>query len=319
MITSLYMGWTDPFTKKWFPITKMTWGNEKYYTVYLQGILSAMEISPSYRAEVKTGLIKLDKIRISEGINVDFRPRMPVNRPYTDVAKLERLGLSTDLNLFDPFEYIARSGGKTIGDSADIFPQVTPDDNGIYNFYFCIRAIKKIDSNHLHLNPELVIEDGLIYHLSVLLDKAPGYIKDIAAHHPDAINLTVAKISYLHSQERILCHARIDSKITIPFTDVQYQPLVESKEYEQQLPPAERGDLGKKALEIVDPLMNQFRTIARAEAGEFLPAPHPYFRSFKTEMDLSEQDRLGIEKAREWAGRQPITPFKEERSRGLER
>jgi hypothetical protein len=227
MITGLFMGWTDPFTKKWFPITKMTWKNDKYYTVHLQGMLLAMEVSPAYRTGVRSGLIKLDKISISDGINVDFRPRMPVNRPLTDVAKLERLGLSTDLNLFDPFEYIARSGGKSGGDSADIFPQVTPDELGIYNFYFCIRAIKGSDSTHLHLNPELVIEDGLIYHREILLDKAPGYIKDIAAHHPQAIKLTVAKISYLHSRERILCHARIDSKVTTPFTDAHYQPLVD--------------------------------------------------------------------------------------------
>jgi hypothetical protein len=101
MITGLFMGWTDPFTKKWFPITKMTWKNDLYYTVHLQGMLLAMEVSPAYRTGVRSGLIKLDRVSISDGINVDFRPRMPVNRPYTDVAKLERLGLSTDLNLFD--------------------------------------------------------------------------------------------------------------------------------------------------------------------------------------------------------------------------
>jgi hypothetical protein len=227
MITGLFMGWTDPFTKQWFPITKMTWKNDLYYTVHLQGMLLAMEVSPAYRTGVRSGLIKLDKVSISDGINVDFRPRMPVNRPLTDVAKLERLGLSTDLNVFDPFEYIARSGGKSGGDSADIFPQVTPDDNGVYNFYFCIRAIKGIDSNQLHLDPELVIRSGLIYHREILLDKAPGYIKDIAEYHPQSIKLTMAKISYSFDRERILCHARIDSKVTTPFSDERYQPLVE--------------------------------------------------------------------------------------------
>jgi hypothetical protein len=75
---------------------------------------------------------------------------------------------------------------------------------------------------------------------------------------------------------------------------------------------AERGDLGKKANEIIDPLMGEFRTIARAAAGANLPASHPYFRSFKTEMDVSEQDRIGIEKARDWVGRQPVAPVEEE-------
>jgi hypothetical protein len=61
----------------------------------------------------------------------------------------------------------------------------------------------------------------------ILLDRSPGYIKDIAAHYPQAIKLTMAKISYLYSRERILCHARIDSKVTTPFTDAHYQPLVD--------------------------------------------------------------------------------------------
>jgi hypothetical protein len=114
---------------------------------------------------------------------------------------------------------------------------------------------------------------------------------------------------------------KIQSKYPIEFSDISnYLKYLNSREYKQQLPSAERGDLGRKAGEIIDPLMSEFRAIARAEAGEFLPASHPYFRSFKTEMDLSEQDRIGIEKARDWVGRQPITPVeKENRWSGLER
>jgi hypothetical protein len=113
----------------------------------------------------------------------------------------------------------------------------------------------------------------------------------------------------------------IQSKYPIEFSDISnYLKYLNSREYKQQLPKAERGDLGRKASEIIDPLMSEFRTIARAAAGANLPASHPYFRSFKTEMDVSEQDRIGIEKARDWVGRQPITPVeKENRWSGLER
>ena len=51
---------------------------------------------------------------------------MPVNRPFTDTLKLERLGLSTDLDRFDPFEYVARSGGYAREDTSDLFAEVTP-------------------------------------------------------------------------------------------------------------------------------------------------------------------------------------------------
>ena len=57
MITGLFMGWTDPTSKKWFPVKKMTWGNGKYYTVYLRGMLSAIATNPSKGTAVKVGLM----------------------------------------------------------------------------------------------------------------------------------------------------------------------------------------------------------------------------------------------------------------------
>ena len=70
---------------------------------------------------------------------------MPVNRPFTDVVELERMGLSTDLTQFDPFEYTARSGGGVGGDTSDLFPEITHDDFGNYHFYFGIENIDGVD------------------------------------------------------------------------------------------------------------------------------------------------------------------------------
>jgi hypothetical protein len=78
MITGLFMGWTDPVSKRWFPTKKMTWNQGKYYTVYLQGMRSAMEISEAHRTIVKAGLAKLDRVSVSSNIDVSFRTRMPV-------------------------------------------------------------------------------------------------------------------------------------------------------------------------------------------------------------------------------------------------
>jgi hypothetical protein len=231
MITGLFMGWTDPVSNKWFPIEKMTWQNGKYYTVYLQGMLAAMEISAAHRTLVKFGIAKLDLVRITNDIEVSFRVRMPVHRPFDDLAKLERLGLSTDLARFDPFEYVARSGGYTGSDSYDLFPEVTPDKFGKYHFYFGIRDIKGIEiSEYIHqltIGTQLTIEDNLIYHNGELLGRTPGYISDLAKLQPQAVNLTVAKVVH-HAFRfgKLLCHVEIDSKVIIPFLDSQYQPLV---------------------------------------------------------------------------------------------
>ena len=232
MITGLFMGWTDPVSKQWFPIKKMTWNEGKYYTVYLQGMRSAMEISEGHRTLVKAGLAKLEEVDISNQIEVSFRTRMPVNRPFTDTLRLERLGLDPDLTRFDPWEYIERSGGRSGADNCDLFPEVTPDRFGKYHFHFGIGAIDGVDIDQyiyqLQINNQLTIENGLIYHQGFLLGTAPGYISNLSIYHPQSIDLTVAKINHdIYKFGKLLCHVEIDSKVNIPFSDLQYQPLVD--------------------------------------------------------------------------------------------
>jgi hypothetical protein len=231
MITGLFMGWTDPVSKRWFPIKKMTWDNGKYYTVYLHGMLSAMKVSAAHRTLVKSGLAKLDRVRISDDIDVSFKTRMHVNRPFTDTWRLKRLGLSTDLSEFNPFEYVARSGGGVGGDTSDIFPEITPDESGIYYFYFDIIQIEGLNISEyikrMQAGDSLVPKYNRIYDEYYLLGKAPGYIADIDTDHPHSIEVTIAKVNNdIYNGGKLLCQARIDRKILNPFGDLKYQPLV---------------------------------------------------------------------------------------------
>jgi hypothetical protein len=233
MITGLFMGWTDPVSKRWFPTKKMTWNGGKYYTVYLHGMKAAIVANPSKGTAVKVGLIKLEEVDITSEIEVSFRTRMPVNRPFTDTLRLERLGLDTDLAQFDPWEYIGRSGGRSGADSSDLFPEVTPDELGKYHFHFGIGAIDGVEIAkyiyQLQIDTQLTINNGLIHHRDVLLGTAPGYIADLAHHHPQAIELTIAQINHdIYKFGKLLCHAQIDSKVAIPFSDLDYQPLFDA-------------------------------------------------------------------------------------------
>jgi hypothetical protein len=233
MITGLFMGWTDPVSKKWFPIKKMTWSSGKYYTVYLEGMRLAIAVNPSQGTAVRAGLIDLDRIEVTNEIEVSFRTRMPVNRPFSDTIRLDRLGLSTDLAHFDPFAYIARSGGRCGGDPCDIFPETAHDKNGKYHFYFGVGLYEDLDiSEYLHriqLDDRLIVNAGVISHKGYVIGTTPGYISHILRHHPRSVDLTVSKINHdTYKFGKILCHAEIDSKINTPFLDLDYQPLVDT-------------------------------------------------------------------------------------------
>ena len=232
MITGLFMGWTDPISQQWFPVKKMTWNNGKYYTVYLQGMRSAIAVNSSKGTAVRAGLIRLDEVNISNEIEVSFRTRMPVNRPFTDVEELERLGLSTDLTQFDPLEYTARSGGGVGGDTSDLFPEVAPDNLGTYHFHFGIGAIEALDITEyircLQIGSRLTVKNNLIYHKDFLLGQAPGYIADLAKHHTETIDLTIDRINHdVYKFGKLLCHAHVNSQKAAPFSDLDYQPLVD--------------------------------------------------------------------------------------------
>jgi hypothetical protein len=105
--------------------------------------------------------------------------------------------------------------------------------------------------------------------------------------------------------------------MTISFSDLNnYRNYLNSREYKQSLPAEERDDLDRKANRTIDPLVNAWRKIGRAAVGdEKLPATSQFFRSFETELDLSEKDAAGMEKAREWASRQPEIEKNKERDR----
>jgi Relaxase/Mobilisation nuclease domain len=95
-------------------------------------------------------------------------------------------------------------------------------------------------------------------------------------------------------------------RMTTSLSDLNnYSNYLRSKEYAQTLPPEKRGNLGRKANDIIDPLRNDWRNKGRAQTGVNMQSIDPFFQTFETELDLSEKDAAGMEMAREWASKQP--------------
>ena len=233
MITALYLGWTDSATKQWFPLQKLTWSNGKYYMIYLQGMLDAMKISVGKRTLVNSGLAKLDRVKITKELPEDFRKRMPVNRPYTDVEELARLGLPNNLRRFNPIEYVARNGLCNL--NYELCGETTPDKYNVYHFYFGTNDLPGIETteyiqSHLQVGDLLDLKSDHIYHRGFLLGLAPSYVADLLNICPKALSISVAQINRSRFRfDKVLCHISMDGNIATPFSDCRYQPLVDIK------------------------------------------------------------------------------------------
>jgi hypothetical protein len=235
----LFMGWTDPITKCWYPIRKMSKSGHRYQTSYVNGVFDAIANSPNMRLLFERKIIVPNHVNLDREIPSIYARRMPIFRPEDVVRELEFIGLSLPL---DPIAYAARSGGYSIGDGYDLFPAVAADRDGNYHFYFLSQNLDRDGSViHEYIDRYLSIgtslqynRSGYLYHRDRLLGKLPGYLIDLIGSSLDPIDrspitIEVAKINsqvgwgYYH----LLCHATVKF---VPFTTVKYQQVAASTE-----------------------------------------------------------------------------------------
>ena len=229
MITGLFMGWTDSATKRWYPIRKMSSSVAGYRTCYVNGVFDAIEASPNMRLLFEKGLIKPDEVRITQEIPSVFAQRMPIARPENAIKELQFFDLPT--RPVDPIAYVSRSGGYSITDGYDVFPEVTADASGDYHFYFSPRNTTKLEvSVHEYidkLSVGTILEFdrmGYLYHGSTILGRLPGYLANML-DSGRLIEIEVAKINSQtsgHYYYHLLCHTTVKFK---PFSGQSYQVL----------------------------------------------------------------------------------------------
>jgi hypothetical protein len=237
LVTALFKGETDSKTGIWYPIEKMTWtyrdGNYlDCVTVFTQGAKIFEEMYPEQPNIITFG--SLDQVKRSDDIySCSWANRMPVNRD-PDPAMLEILGINDDLILFDPVEYIARSGGYKFGDKNDLFPEVQPDINGNYNFIFrTVDSYVFATKNRAELNCISVGEQvdlSLTEHRSelrcqnLIIGYAPRYIQELYKKYRDKLEITIFKVNSQSPYEyQFLCQAILNQREGKPFSELEYQ------------------------------------------------------------------------------------------------
>jgi hypothetical protein len=238
-ITALYLGWQHPQSDLWLPVAKMTWAPDlsEYCFRYTQGMQKAIEISPIEKSSFIRHPDRLYKAHITETESLKFKSRMPLSRTRYVPKQQQWFGLPEDP--IDPIAYVSRSGGHRYQDSYDVFPEIKPDLQGSYHFYFSPLGINQLDPNDyehlLQLAPgnRLEVTDNRLSYGGFPLGRLPGYLLDMVRTCQEAVKIEVAKVNPKAPQfHSLLCHATVNGALLTPFAAPEYQTFTEVRSWQ---------------------------------------------------------------------------------------
>jgi hypothetical protein len=226
-ITALFMG-CQVNASLWVPVRKIIWDESGYRSGNLKGAIVAMESDPA--CQNYFNLSPLDRIKVTREIPGDFSRRMPLDRPEEMPQHLPNLGLSA--NLTDPIAYVARSGGYKQADRFDVFPEIEPDPDGCYRFYFGLRELHllpdlRATATKLQPGDRLTVDgDKAIWSsINLALGVLPGYVLALDGENPGLVTLAIERVNpqAIYTHHKILCSATCQG--FIPFRLLDYQPI----------------------------------------------------------------------------------------------
>jgi hypothetical protein len=224
MVTALYLG-AEVEDRLWLPVKKMIWRDGNYHTSFVGGVRDLLEAAPLWRHYFKPEA--WNSIKTTQDIHCDYACRMPLDRPQEMPWYLPSLGLSPDL--LDPIAFVARSGGYRETDSLDIFPELQPDIDGSYQFYFLLRKLYLVNEAVLVDVSEGDLIDSLDWwavhrQTGQKIGILPGYIRALVADHPQQVTMTVQQTNNNTVLQNKLLLSLTCQGFT-PFSDAKYLPL----------------------------------------------------------------------------------------------
>lgn len=242
----LFLAWQNPETLFWFPIGVLTFDGKYYDFCYTHGVQKA-------KAQSEFQLLhcfpKINHIYHSQNIFPLFANRlMPSSRPdYPNYINWLNIPNNED----NPMNILARSGGRKVTDTFEVFPSPEKTNNGIFQIHFFIHGLRYMpDSSqeciqNLQENTQLLIMKDCQneYDSNALLLRTknchnlgycPRYLtKDIIQLleiYPQSVKVCVEKINLAPApvQLRLLCNLSAPwNDNFVPFNDEDYQPIVD--------------------------------------------------------------------------------------------
>jgi hypothetical protein len=220
-ITALFLG-CQVNANLWVPVKKMIWDDLGYRTGYVSGVKKAMATSPLWQNFF--GLAPIDRVDITRDVHPAYACRMPLVRPQEMSLHLPNLGLPADL--LDPITYVARSGGYRQTDNLDVFPEVEPDSDGAYRFFFNLRDLNSIDNSSVKQGDMLITEGYKAIHQKSgrIIGSIPGYIHALVTEQTPNVRLHIERVNdSFYTSQRLLCLATC--KGFAPFSSELYLPI----------------------------------------------------------------------------------------------
>jgi hypothetical protein len=248
-MTTLFLAWQDPQSRRWFPIGRLDFDGSEYQFAYTNGVRVAQE-----KAEF-TPLHSFPDInrvyRSSELFPMFSNRLMRRSRPdYKNYIQWLNIPEGKD----DPIAILARSGGSKVTDTFELFPYPEPDENGFYRIHFFMHGIRYMPECSIHKIEQLQNNDRLyLTHdiqnqydskalLLLTIDRhsigyCPRFISeeifDILQQEPQSIEVRIEKINPLTTplQFRLLCNLNIKFQQNAHlFSSQNYQPICLSKD-----------------------------------------------------------------------------------------
>jgi hypothetical protein len=226
-ITGLFLG-CQVNTDLWVPVKKMIWNthtgkaNRGYRTACVTGIKQAMATNRLWQNYF--GLSPIDRVDITRDIHPAYACRMPLVRPQEMSLHLPNLDLPADL--LDPITYVARSGGYRQTDSLDVFPELEPDSDGCYRFFFGLQELNLLDDDSVKQGDILITKGREAIHQKIgrMIGSMPGYIHALVMEQPQNVRLQIERVNdSFYTSQRLLCSATC--KGFIPFSSELYSPI----------------------------------------------------------------------------------------------
>jgi hypothetical protein len=239
----LFVSWRDPDSGSIHPVGLLTRhiaeDGEAYSFVYLKSAERLSEFEPL------PGMPDLYRRYDSARLFPVFANRvMPRTRPEFDLLAA-RVDLAGDA---DPFEVLARSGGRRATDRVEVFLAPERTSNGSSSVLFFARGIRHVPGaadavSGLRAGDELILVDdpqNLYNHPAVILRASDGqqigWVPDYLVEHVHELrqlNGADPIVSVEHANDiTVASHMRLLCRLTapwpdgyVPFSDAAFQPL----------------------------------------------------------------------------------------------